>query len=413
MGNFMKYSRSILAISAAVLILSGCKPGYTIRQGNDGEIFTPALGTLSEYDNYVFSDTYEFENVKGENYSVKFDSSVKYNGTTVNYCISEAVEVDNNYKKEIAQAIFGSKPIYYYEDEYLPVFEIQVIVDACETAINNERGDDWSEYGGTYKEALERYNELLDTAPSDYVPVTTYDEDLYMCRYGDDVLLVLNFRKAGSDWWGPKAPVNIINLYYDVRYSSLDGDSDRMAVLTDYFGDCTASISEISTVGQTLLEKLGINPEMLQYDASESSYTTSEWYASYYYADGSDYSSLYYRDYAWVGCMGDTMVSLNINGPRNLVEKETTDKVISVESLKTIMNTEIKKHAADYAESGLIEINSMEIDNHTYLKDSMYIVAPLLNVGDLFYVNMLDGDIIGFDDLDNYNLERSNHSIWW
>jgi hypothetical protein len=157
----------------------------------------------SKAESTVWNDEFDV-NTSSALKEIQISAVIKDSDTeTVSVVTMQEPEFDEEYKKAMAEAIFGAGDIYIYGDEVLTKSEVEERISDTNEQIEDinksiqEQGEWFSEDKQEFlgeeeadeklaglEETLEEYQAMLGTAPEEHVKADDYSSNGYMSKYG-------------------------------------------------------------------------------------------------------------------------------------------------------------------------------------------------------------------------------------
>lgn len=169
-----KKGLSILIISALVFALVSCVNDNGKSEENKSGQTKEESGVLSQFaedDGTIWKESWTVETAGGEAVSVDVNADI----IVPKISRMSAVEVtkyefNQENKRKVAEAVFG-KEIYYGEEEKLPGFELEKLLEQArkDQKEREEYGADSEKKLQKGRERIKKYEEMMRNAPNDYV----------------------------------------------------------------------------------------------------------------------------------------------------------------------------------------------------------------------------------------------------
>ncbi len=176
-----KKGLSILIISALVFALVSCVNDNGKSEENKSGQTKEESGVLSQFaedDGTIWKESWTVETAGGEAVSVDVNAGI----IVPKISRMSAVEVtkyefNQENKRKVAEAVFG-KEIYYGEEEKLPGFELEKLLEQArkdQKEREEEYGADSEKKLQKGRERIKKYEEMMRNAPNDYVILKNND----------------------------------------------------------------------------------------------------------------------------------------------------------------------------------------------------------------------------------------------
>ncbi|MCI5620199.1 MAG: DUF6034 family protein [Lachnospiraceae bacterium] len=309
-------------------------------------------------------------------------------------------EVDAAYREALVNQIFGSTPVYYYED--VDVLKESAIgyeyeagdVDYCATYLTGQQlqelltvwemiQEEWedgrrsSAEAGAKEQALQNCREqirdiknAMRTAPEDYVPVTDYESDSYL-GYLDTIPYCLKVTEGDytGDYIGDYTQISLRPLDYvsvcpeEMEQAALIHVEDGNEIRITGDNQCELSEEEAEKMAEVFLWDMGIFDELnllgtydlywFAYMEQLDHYTFRDdkeevnGYAFYYGQREGNLTD--FPDSSIVVYVNDGGVfSADIVNPYQIISMTEHVPLLPLDTIQQIMQNEMAEHADDY-----------------------------------------------------------------
>lgn len=206
----------------AVSLLAGCSSktvDYRIEGLSDTEENTMQASGQAGIDQFAqaeyWTEEWTVTDESGEQTEVSVDAEIIVPDAEDMYVVSVAEpDFGEAARKQIAEACFAGKEVYYYDELHLPKEQLKQRITEYEKEL--EELDPEMEYAVFCREQINTLRAALETASDTYLPAERFDTSDYM-GYRDGIAYQLNFGEYGAEEYNVERAkaisLDVIDIY--------------------------------------------------------------------------------------------------------------------------------------------------------------------------------------------------------